>query len=536
MASVRHGRKGARHSTAQSGSPSQYRTMPDSVQNMTLAELPDPPAPIPGPPAQWVEPPLRPPAPSYEDHRGLEGHGVLEYMAPLGTMPNTKVKQRLKHIEQPRKGTAKGTFAKARHDTATPEPIALAALRRPDVRPHDERHARALSSRLQAEDKDYVPQGFQRAPAPKPIRTAAPSTPGSSRSPTTPASIKKVVDASIKQAEQNGNPYLGLALGRLYVDSLYNPKLAGLLQSVLAKRQTESDMAQFQEYIKTTKRDVKVEHRRKKHLLNGKLISYAHNGSFCRWWRSYTPLILLSRVRIGFRVRPPTTYLPHFPSFILHHQLTNSMKGHATPPKVGRPRKKAKRSESASSLSTLRSLSSPAPDSGPSRDRSVSSSNHHNNVDGRAQPRVPKLHLFQPRGNKLGSSQPPSKLANESLGSSPILHPGLTADAAELKRRNVPKQHDLEIRESNIRRSPSVQKPPRMPFTGASKIPLPKSQQTQLRNGTVRRNLHDESDDGLSPPPEVLKPPEGIERRITRGGTPLQPYRIVKKGARIKTS
>ncbi|KAL9112614.1 MAG: hypothetical protein Q9227_003185 [Pyrenula ochraceoflavens] len=44
----------------------------------------------------WEEPPPRPPAASYEDVPGLERHGVLEHMAPLGTVPNQKILQRLK--------------------------------------------------------------------------------------------------------------------------------------------------------------------------------------------------------------------------------------------------------------------------------------------------------------------------------------------------------------------------------------------------------------------------------------------------------
>ena len=44
----------------------------------------------------WVEPPLRAPAPSFEDYKGLERHGVLEKMLPLGEKPTPKNLQRLK--------------------------------------------------------------------------------------------------------------------------------------------------------------------------------------------------------------------------------------------------------------------------------------------------------------------------------------------------------------------------------------------------------------------------------------------------------
>lgn len=210
------------------------------------------------------------------------------------------------------------------------------------------------------------------------------------------------------------------------------------------------------------------------------------------------------------------------------------MKGLDSPLKIGRPHKKVKRSESASSLSTVRSLSPPpAPpaDSGAAMERSISASS--NPLDAKIKSRGPKLHLFQSRGSKLHSAH---KQVNGFVTSSPISRPEVAADATENKRRNLRKQHDVEVRESSVRRSPAVKLPPHTPFTGASKAPA-RAQQTQLRNGTIRRNVNEDSDDGLSPPPDVLRPPEGIERRVTRGGTPSQPYRIVKKGgARIKTS
>src|SRR5205809_1257957 len=36
---------------------------------------------------QWVEPPLQQPQPSFQDYKGIEPHGVLEHMAPLGALP-----------------------------------------------------------------------------------------------------------------------------------------------------------------------------------------------------------------------------------------------------------------------------------------------------------------------------------------------------------------------------------------------------------------------------------------------------------------
>ena len=78
---------------------------------------------------KWVEPPLRPPAPSFEDHRGLERHGVLEYMAPLGTLPSAKVKARIK-AEPPRRVTQvkNGDPPTLKDRPTTPEATSAPAL------------------------------------------------------------------------------------------------------------------------------------------------------------------------------------------------------------------------------------------------------------------------------------------------------------------------------------------------------------------------------------------------------------------------
>ena len=90
---------------------------------------------------EWSEPPLRAPAPSFEDYKGLERHGVLEHMAPLGTFPGQKVKTRLKHHEPTRRiahlkiGEARG----AREEVSTPEPAPSLGTRRSEPRKTEER-------------------------------------------------------------------------------------------------------------------------------------------------------------------------------------------------------------------------------------------------------------------------------------------------------------------------------------------------------------------------------------------------------------
>ena len=65
---------------------------------------------------KWVEPPLREPAPSFEDYKGLERHGVLEKMVPLGEKPTPKLLQRLKLL--PSKQYRQSTPAQTDEDVA----------------------------------------------------------------------------------------------------------------------------------------------------------------------------------------------------------------------------------------------------------------------------------------------------------------------------------------------------------------------------------------------------------------------------------
>lgn len=86
---------------------------------------------------RWVEPPLRPPAPSFMEypHLDIARHGVLENMAPLGTMPNSKVKK-LAKTENPRritlvkKGDASVSAVSTPREAVTPEPSVNQSSRR----------------------------------------------------------------------------------------------------------------------------------------------------------------------------------------------------------------------------------------------------------------------------------------------------------------------------------------------------------------------------------------------------------------------
>src|SRR5438045_3853131 len=90
---------------------------------------------------QWVEPPVRQPQPSFQDYKGIEPHGVLEQMAPLGTLPTVKTKTKGKGdgsrrstqlSTQLRNGGSSGS--KERPSTPDPPPVSQNGRRRSESR------------------------------------------------------------------------------------------------------------------------------------------------------------------------------------------------------------------------------------------------------------------------------------------------------------------------------------------------------------------------------------------------------------------
>ena len=215
---------------------------------------------------EWTEPPLRAPAPSFEDHKGLERHGVLEQMAPLGTMPSTKVKLRVKQYDPTRKAHAgKNTdSASGAKETADASNVASHS-RRSESRRGDERSGRQHSRRERDEDKDYSPKVVPTKPVPSSSSTSA-HTP-TTRMSLTPNSktaagqerLRQVVESAVERAKELGNENLGLAIRRLFEESLHKKPLAELLDAVLSQRPTPSQASEFQLYIKLARKQIKVE-------------------------------------------------------------------------------------------------------------------------------------------------------------------------------------------------------------------------------------------------------------------------------------
>ena len=222
--------------------------------------------------AEWEEPPLRTPAPSFEDYKGLERHGVLEHMQPLGTLPNQKVKLRLKahdpprRLANPRTAEVAAAAVTMRDEVGTLDPVPPPTARRSESQKAEDKPLKVAPIKERDEDSEYTPKGIPKTTPSKSISSQASyrSTP-SSRTPAGQAKLKQVVDSAVKRSYELNNPDLGLAVKRLYEESSQNPSLADLLDAVLSQNPTKQQTAEFQKAIKVARKLIKAEKRSSMH-------------------------------------------------------------------------------------------------------------------------------------------------------------------------------------------------------------------------------------------------------------------------------
>jgi len=487
---------------------------------------------------EWTEPPLRAPVPSFEDYKGLERHGVLEHMAPLGSLPNSKVRARLKQHEPPRRAThlKNGELRGLKEEVSTPEPAPLVAARRSEPRRTEERTTKVSSSRERDTDHDYTPtfKGSTRAVLARPASTH-PVLPGpvSSRTAQGRLRLKQIVDSAVARANELGDPILGNAVMELYTESLHNPTVADLLDAVLTQKPSPAQTADFQSRIKAARK------RYREHQVSQNPSSKAvSNSPAAKSARSSVTRHCDSAKNLS---TPPI--LNSHPSNSNHHSsqpISDTMEANGSPSKDERPPKRIKRSESASSDSSLLSSLDSAIDDEelpPTIELSaVTISNHASNQ------KLPQSKAQSSNGPKLGtfSLRPTDPLARRPILSRTSSNPP-PYDAAAKKREELRLMYNQILgapRESSIRGSPSPM------YSSHSTPPIlaltERNQEGRLRNGSSQRRGRDDYEaldsPGSSNFGEVLIPPPG---GASRGATPNQigrPPKGLKKAARIKMS
>lgn len=221
----------------------------------------------------WVEPPLKSPTASFEDH-GFVRQGVLEHMAPLGALPSAKLKAKLRGDSHKRSNLGKNGVASAVEEgTETPEESTppVDSRRSESLKP-EERFPELPANKAEEQDDDYVPNGTKsssrtvrgakksEAVATEPRRASTASTSHgilSSRTPFGRKRLQVVVEAAVERARKVGNPNLGLAVRHIFEESLHDQSLADLLDVILAKRPTPEQTLEFQEQVRRAKKIIK---------------------------------------------------------------------------------------------------------------------------------------------------------------------------------------------------------------------------------------------------------------------------------------
>lgn len=489
----------------------------------------------------WEEPAPRTPAPSFEDYKGLERHGVLEHMAPLGHLPGQKLRAKMKYQETGPRGritqVKNGDTRVVNEEVSTPEPAPTAPSPRRSEPTRQDILPKPPRPREADEEGDYEAQNSASAAAAGPM-TSLPTQPavnGTAASrPSTEGrdKMKEVVIKAAKRANDTGNPLLGHAIQQLYEESFHSQKVADLLAAVLAQKQTPEQTTEFQLYIKAAKKAIK------------------HGKGDMAKPRSLSNSVSQSPNKIGRTsvTRPSralndtgATDLHHLPSPTTHNstarpQTNHGMFSNGSPSKDERPAKRLKRNVSDENSSDLSSVDSQIEDL--AQDVAVDS-------------HLPPQRAFQtgPKpslGPRLGSFRRKKHLGARKQSVADIgQNPAELAadDEYAAKRRTFLEQQkfgDYHPTESNVR-------PARRELRATQTItpvhtPPHRTQvpQSRLRTGTLQRNKrYDDDDDDLSSPPSspgdlLIPPPTGA----SRGDTPNQFRRQLKpvKRAKVKNS
>ncbi|KAI9832674.1 MAG: hypothetical protein M1819_004259 [Sarea resinae] len=504
----------------------------------------------------WVEPPLRPAAPSFEDYKGLERHGVLEHMAPLGNLPSAKVKARVKadqphrrviHTKQPQVKVAKEA-KESKERVVTPERTSIPAMgRRSESRRSELRAPKTPISYKEEADDDYIPHVSTRHSAKGASAQASPQTTSTFWTPTGRAQLEEVVNVSVQKATSVGNPVLGLCIKKIFADGHQNRKLAEILEAVLLQRATPQQLAAFQACIKEARKEIKGKgsssKSSRKSSIAGVVARSTTSASKSPSKSGRSAVTGALRNNVAKEGAEPTT-----PQTTQTHQKeTSAEQKQAQANGMSLRHGRKTRSKSASSSSSLSSLSSLDQNFAPSMEV-----DHANSAETHAQLQPMNTSQKQPSlGPKLHTFSTSNPCTNNPHKRSSIAA-GLEHDdvevAAAAKRQKLAKAKsfdDYKVTYSSIRPGAS-RKESDWPGSVAAK-PLPSTagpvHQLRLRNGIPGRIARDEHEELRSPsislPREFLSPGPSATGKPSRASTPNQlgrPPKKAKKGARIKMS
>ena len=488
----------------------------------------------------WTEPPLRTPAPSFEDYKGLERHGVLEHMAPLGSLPNQKVRLRVKNHEAPRRvnQSKPGEVVEVKEAVKTAKTAdTLAVTRRSESRKAEDQPTKSSLPREKDDDQDYTPKGPLKQAHHKvhASRSSLNGTP-SSRTAAGQERLRQVVDSAVERSYELGTPILGLAVRKLFEESLQNRTLADLLDAVLSQRPTPRQASDFQSYIKVARKQIKAENGLSRRASVTGLGSSSKSSS-----KSPSKVVRPSPVSLtNFQNDAKIVLNNEARPVRQHQQHTIVLEGNKmVSPGEQHPAKRVKRSKSTSSTSSLSSLSSIEP----------SMDLDHSNLEvlpsAQSLPATKRSALLEPKLHNFSTARVAGPSKQRSSNTTATVHDDSVAELATKRQKLSKSFNDVLFQDSHIRTSP---KPMHRDEDTTERSQVPNSsssstQQIRLRNGTSRslrgEDYGDIHSSASSAQGELLVPPPPGAQSQSRFGTPNQFGRLpkpIRKAARVKMS
>ena len=228
----------------------------------------------------WIEPPLPPPAPSFTDypHLRIERHGVLEGMAPLGTLPSAKIKKLVKtkqdalskalvNTEESDASTSAGTPREMR----TPEAPTNTIVRRSYSREEDNAdwtpQPSAADLRWSAAMRKGAPMSASKTfRGPGQRVEPHPDSPSTAREVRALELTAKAVELAVEEAILAHRWPTAYALRTLYNDYAENSRIRRLFMLIYTNRATKEERREFQTLITWKKKTGSQNNRAQKYF------------------------------------------------------------------------------------------------------------------------------------------------------------------------------------------------------------------------------------------------------------------------------
>ncbi|KAK5265216.1 hypothetical protein LTR99_006315 [Exophiala xenobiotica] len=492
----------------------------------TFGEKDDNPKPVEAPVARhrqqssldaWIEPPVRPAVPSFEDTKGLERVGVLENMQPLGVSPSQRLLQKLKlNYARPSPRPTPVQPEDVLPTAMEPEKMDAISSQEPEIlsdypsEPPLQEDTVVISSPPRGRPPRKEVAEMSQAVDVSPSAAKLSLTPSNYISPKPPSiqehlrrdRLQNHVERAVNEAQERGSADLVPGLERLREDAQSMPDLWNVLEAVVQQSPNAAQFKIFKRYIKSGV---------KKHRRASQISASPYQSSPLRHDDLTSPRSLKSaqpdlnakapsqpsnpRISLYFnRPRPPVPYEPEdstiSPSTTPRNMDLIDPALRPAPLPTTSPNKR-KRTRSVSSDSSLSSARSIPDDFGPllDRDRLGGGSGRSRSANQR------QATNRATAGNRLRSAA--TSTHHQSAGKLRVPESSTAAKVASKKVKKTYVEPEFDLDELSQRKSDFLIDT----FHDYNTIPRPESNERELVHG------HPELVDfGERPPPPVIHP------------------------------